>query len=84
MNFPTSLTLLRIFFVPLLVVLLLTKQPNMDLWAVAILLVAAFTDLLDGHLARKHGRQAAHLRSFYFTGGTWPGAGLDGGDHRGA
>ena len=56
MNFPTSLTLLRIFFVPLLVVLLLTKQPNMDLWAVAILLVAAFTDLLDGLLARKHGK----------------------------
>jgi CDP-diacylglycerol---glycerol-3-phosphate 3-phosphatidyltransferase len=56
MNFPTSLTVLRIFFVPLLVVLLLTKERNMDLWAVAVFLLAAATDLLDGYLARKHGK----------------------------
>jgi CDP-diacylglycerol--glycerol-3-phosphate 3-phosphatidyltransferase len=54
MNLPTSLTLLRIFIVPLLVVLLLTKAPNMDLWAVGVFLLAAVTDLLDGYLARKH------------------------------
>src|SRR5689334_18388807 len=54
MNLPTSLTVLRIFFVPLLVVLLLTRGRNMDLWAVAVLLLAATTDLLDGYLARKH------------------------------
>ena len=53
MNFPISLTLLRIFFVPLLVVLLLTKGYNLDLWAVAVLLLAAVTDFLDGYLARK-------------------------------
>ena len=41
MNFPISLTLLRIFFVPLLVVLLLTKGENLDLWAVAVFLLAA-------------------------------------------
>jgi CDP-diacylglycerol---glycerol-3-phosphate 3-phosphatidyltransferase len=53
MNLPTSLTILRIFFVPLLVVLLLTKGRNMDLWAVGVFLAAAVTDLLDGYLARK-------------------------------
>ena len=53
MNLPISLTLLRIFFVPLVVVLLLTKGQNMDLWAVGVFLAAAVTDLLDGYLARK-------------------------------
>ena len=53
MNLPISLTLLRIFFVPLVVVLLLTKGHNMDLWAVGVFLLAAMTDLLDGYLARK-------------------------------
>ncbi len=53
MNLPLSLTLLRIFFVPLLVVLLLTKGHAMDAWAVGVFLAAALTDLLDGHLARR-------------------------------
>jgi len=53
MNLPISLTLLRIFFVPLVVVLLLTKGGSMDLWAVGVFLLAAVTDLLDGYLARK-------------------------------
>jgi len=56
MNLPISLTLLRIFFVPLLVVLLLTKGHNMDLWAVGVFLFAAATDLFDGYLARKRGQ----------------------------
>jgi len=56
MNLPISLTLLRIFIVPILVVLLLTKGENMDLWAVGVFLAAAVTDLLDGYLARKRGQ----------------------------
>jgi CDP-diacylglycerol--glycerol-3-phosphate 3-phosphatidyltransferase len=61
MNLPNSLTTLRIFFVPLLVVVLLTRQPNFDFWGlpvhfevlgVLILLVAAATDVMDGYLAR--------------------------------
>jgi CDP-diacylglycerol---glycerol-3-phosphate 3-phosphatidyltransferase len=56
MNLPLSLTLLRIFFVPLLVVLLLTKGHNMDAWAVGVFLAAALTDLLDGQLARRRGQ----------------------------
>ena len=62
MNLPNSLTVLRIFFVPLLVVVLLTRQPNwnfwglpvhFEVWGVLILLVAAATDAADGYIARK-------------------------------
>ena len=56
MNLPISLTILRIFFVPIVVVLLLAKGGNMDLWAVGVFLLAAVTDLLDGYLARKRGQ----------------------------
>lgn len=56
MNLPNSLTLIRIFLVPLLVVVLLTRMENFDLWAIAILLGAALTDWLDGYLARKRGQ----------------------------
>jgi CDP-diacylglycerol---glycerol-3-phosphate 3-phosphatidyltransferase len=61
MNLPNSLTVLRIFFVPLLVVVLLTRQPNwnfgglqihFEVWGVLILLVAAATDAMDGYFAR--------------------------------
>ena len=62
MNLPNSLTTLRIFFVPLLVVVLLTRQPNFnfwglpinfEVWGVLILIVAASTDMMDGYLARR-------------------------------
>ena len=65
MNLPNSLTILRIFFVPLLVVVLLTKEPNwnfwglpihFEIWGVLILLTAAATDAADGWLARKRGQ----------------------------
>lgn len=57
-NLPNSLTLLRIFIVPLLVVVLLT--PFSEDWfglprhilGVGLFLGAALTDYLDGHLAR--------------------------------
>ncbi len=58
MNLPNALTLLRIFIVPILVVVLLT--PFSENWfgvprhilGVVIFLGAAFTDYLDGHFAR--------------------------------
>src|SRR2546422_446817 len=53
MNLSIFLTLLRIFFVPLLVALLLTKGKNMAVCAVAVFLFAAATDLLDGYFARR-------------------------------
>ena len=63
MNLPNLLTLLRIFFVPLLVAALLADDaaprwqalflPSGELFALAIFLTAAATDLLDGYLARR-------------------------------
>lgn len=63
MNLPNLLTLLRIFFVPLLVAVLVQEDrhwagflglswPN-DLVALAIFMAAALTDLVDGYLARR-------------------------------
>jgi CDP-diacylglycerol--glycerol-3-phosphate 3-phosphatidyltransferase len=63
MNFPNFLTLLRIFFVPVLIVVLLTRSPNVEMWGftahfefwgVLILLVAAATDWADGYFARRN------------------------------
>lgn len=62
MNLPNLLTILRIFFVPLLVVALVQDDFGLRVmdWpvtneylALAIFLAAAFTDLLDGYLARR-------------------------------
>jgi len=58
-NLPNYLTLLRILIVPLLVVVLLTEVAESYLgisgyaFAIAIFLIASFTDILDGHLARR-------------------------------
>src|SRR5882724_1287024 len=54
MNLPNGLTLIRIFLVPLLVAVLLTKY-NV-LIAALIFLAASLTDLLDGYYARKRGQ----------------------------
>lgn len=59
MNLPNYITLSRILIVPLLVVVLLT--PVAEQWlgisgyvlAIVIFLVASFTDILDGQLARR-------------------------------
>ncbi len=63
MNLPNALTILRIFFVPLLVAALLLQNVfalqvggvaiTNDWMALAIFLAAAATDLLDGYLARR-------------------------------
>jgi len=62
MNFPNALTILRIFFVPLLVAVLVEENVTLRVggwvitneWlALAIFLAAAATDLLDGYLARR-------------------------------
>lgn len=52
-NLPNALTLLRIFLVPFLVVVLLTKFTAREFVGLAIFLVAAITDFLDGWLARR-------------------------------
>src|SRR5664279_628030 len=62
MNIPNALTILRIFFVPLLVAALVQEtavyyvggvRVTNDWLSLAIFLVAAGTDLLDGYLARR-------------------------------
>jgi CDP-diacylglycerol--glycerol-3-phosphate 3-phosphatidyltransferase len=50
-NLPNSLTLFRIFLVPFLVVVLLTKYSNP--LGLGIFLVAAITDFFDGYFARR-------------------------------
>ena len=52
LNWPNRITLVRIFLVPLLLVFLISPQGWYPLVAATIFLVAAFTDWLDGHLAR--------------------------------
>jgi CDP-diacylglycerol--glycerol-3-phosphate 3-phosphatidyltransferase len=65
MNIPNLLTLLRIFFVPLLVAALLadgtwfalgTNLISREVFALAVFLTAAATDLVDGWLARRWGQ----------------------------
>ncbi len=63
MNVPNALTILRIFFVPLLVAALVLQREagillagvsiRQEWLALAIFLVAAATDTLDGYLARR-------------------------------
>ena len=67
MNLPNALTVVRIFLVPLLVVVLLTQGPQREMFGVAKELIAAaifgvasITDWLDGYLARRR-RQVTWL-----------------------
>ena len=52
-NLPNALTLFRIFLVPFLVVVLLTKFSGREFVGLAIFLVAAVTDFFDGWIARR-------------------------------
>jgi CDP-diacylglycerol--glycerol-3-phosphate 3-phosphatidyltransferase len=56
MNLPNKLTILRVLLIPFFVFFMLT-----DWWgytgriaALALFVIASFTDYLDGHIARKH------------------------------
>src|SRR5512145_1039652 len=53
LNLPNALTLLRIFLVPLLVVVLLTKIQGHVYLGTAIFVIAVVTDYLDGYFARR-------------------------------
>jgi len=52
-NLPNALTVLRIFLVPLLVVVLLTKAEGHVFLGAAIFGLAVLTDYLDGYFARR-------------------------------
>ena len=63
LNLPNSLSLLRIAFIPALIVFFLLPFTQAPLWATVIFTVAALTDWLDGYLARKH-NQASPFGAF--------------------
>lgn len=56
MNLPNKLTIFRVLLIPFFVVILLTDLLGAySNWiALAIFILASFTDLLDGHIARKY------------------------------
>ena len=51
MNLPNALTVSRIVLVPLLVVVLLTR--DREIWGFVVFMAASLTDYLDGYLARR-------------------------------
>ncbi len=56
LNLPNSITVLRIFLIPVFVWLYLEPTPERALWAGLVFAAAAFTDFLDGYLARRSGQ----------------------------
>ena len=80
LNVPNVLTLLRILAVPVIVVALLGETPNGDALAAGVFALAAFTDGLDGYIARRRqdvttlehrrsaGGQAADRRGAHLAG----------------
>ena len=56
LNLPNSLTLLRILLIPVFVWFFSESSPDRALAAALVFACAAFTDFLDGYLARKSGQ----------------------------
>ena len=55
MNLPNKLTIFRVILIPFFVLFLLLDITAYDKWiALAIFIIASFTDFLDGHIARKY------------------------------
>jgi CDP-diacylglycerol--glycerol-3-phosphate 3-phosphatidyltransferase len=60
LNLPNLLSLIRILFVPLIVVVLLTEVEGKEFIGLGLFLAASFTDFLDGYIARRR-RQVTRL-----------------------
>lgn len=54
MNLPNKLSMLRILMIPVFVILALMNAPAAQYAAVGVFVLAAITDALDGHIARKN------------------------------
>lgn len=54
MNLPNKLTLLRIFLIPIFVIIMLSQINNSFLISCIVFIVASITDFLDGRIARKY------------------------------
>ena len=57
------ITIIRIILVPFFLVILLTEMQNKELIALAIFVIAAVTDALDGYFARKY-NEVSDLEKF--------------------
>ncbi|HET6465101.1 MAG TPA: CDP-diacylglycerol--glycerol-3-phosphate 3-phosphatidyltransferase [Nitrospiria bacterium] len=53
MNLPNLITLLRIFLIPVFILVFLTPTAPRSLAAAVIFFIASLTDLMDGYLARR-------------------------------
>lgn len=63
MNLPNKITFSRVLLVPIFIILFYIDIPNNQLYAGVLFVIAALTDILDGHLARKH-NQITNLGKF--------------------
>lgn len=53
MNLPNLITLLRIFLIPVFILVFLTPTEPRSVAAAVIFMIASLTDLMDGYLARR-------------------------------
>lgn len=54
MNLPNALSLVRIIIVPIMVIIYAIGFASAPIFLVVLFIAAAFTDFLDGHIARKY------------------------------
>ena len=54
MNTANKLTILRVFMIPVVLLVLYLDVPNANYWALAIFVIASLTDTLDGYIARHY------------------------------
>jgi len=54
MNIPNMLTLFRFFLIPVFVFIFFSSISNSLMVSISIFLIAGFTDILDGYIARKY------------------------------
>ena len=54
MNTANKLTILRVFMIPVFLLVLYMDVPNANYWALTIFVIASLTDTLDGYIARHY------------------------------
>jgi len=54
MNVPNALTLLRLFLIPVFILVFFSGSEHNLMYSISIFLIAGFTDVLDGYIARKY------------------------------
>ena len=52
MNTANKLTILRVFMIPVFLLVLYMDVPNANYWALTIFVIASLTDTLDGYIAQ--------------------------------